>query len=71
MKEQAVDSLLRAEQAAQGGRRLDRVSARALLQTGRLLELGELAFEMRRRLHPDGAVTYIIDRNINYTNVCI
>ena len=25
---------------------------------------------VRRRLHPDGVVTYIIDRNINYTNVC-
>ena len=25
---------------------------------------------MRRRLHPEGVVTYIIDRNINYTNFC-
>jgi cyclic dehypoxanthinyl futalosine synthase len=25
---------------------------------------------VRRRLHPEGVVTYIIDRNINYTNVC-
>ncbi len=25
---------------------------------------------MRRRLHPEGVVTYIIDRNINYTNYC-
>lgn len=25
---------------------------------------------LRRRLHPEGVVTYIIDRNINYTNVC-
>jgi cyclic dehypoxanthinyl futalosine synthase len=25
---------------------------------------------VRRRLHPDGIVTYIIDRNINYTNFC-
>jgi cyclic dehypoxanthinyl futalosine synthase len=28
------------------------------------------ADEMRKRLHPEGIVTYIIDRNINYTNVC-
>ena len=25
---------------------------------------------MRERLHPEGVVTYIVDRNINYTNVC-
>ena len=25
---------------------------------------------MRRKLHPEGVVTYIIDRNINYTNFC-
>jgi cyclic dehypoxanthinyl futalosine synthase len=29
-----------------------------------------LADAVRRRLHPEGVVTYIIDRNINYTNVC-
>ncbi len=33
--------------------------------------LGRLADDMRRRLHPDGIVTYIIDRNVNYTNVCV
>ncbi len=33
-------------------------------------ELGELADRFRAQLHPDGVVTYIIDRNINYTNVC-
>ena len=26
---------------------------------------------MRARKHPDGIVTYIIDRNVNYTNVCV
>ena len=36
-----------------------------------LLELGRLADEARWRLHPEPAVTYIIDRNINYTNVCV
>jgi len=42
----------------------------ALLQGGDLLELGLLADGVRQRLHPEGLVTYIIDRNINYTNVC-
>ena len=36
-----------------------------------LLELGQLADAKRRELHPEGVVTYIVDRNINYTNVCV
>ena len=35
------------------------------------LELGAAADPRRRALHPDGVVTYIIDRNVNYTNVCV
>jgi cyclic dehypoxanthinyl futalosine synthase len=33
--------------------------------------LGEAADAVRRRRHPGGIVTYLIDRNINYTNVCV
>src|SRR6476469_1909690 len=33
--------------------------------------LGELADGVRARQHPGGVVTYIIDRNVNYTNVCV
>lgn len=33
-------------------------------------ELEELAGRLRARLHPDRVVTYVIDRNINYSNVC-
>jgi cyclic dehypoxanthinyl futalosine synthase len=36
-----------------------------------LLELGRLADAERYRHHPDEVVTYIVDRNINYTNVCV
>lgn len=36
-----------------------------------LLELGEAADRMRWALHPEQVVTYIVDRNINYTNVCV
>jgi cyclic dehypoxanthinyl futalosine synthase len=35
-----------------------------------LPELGALADAVRQRKHPDRVVTYIVDRNINYTNVC-
>ena len=36
-----------------------------------LLELGAEADRMRRERHPDDVVTFIVDRNINYTNVCV
>lgn len=42
-----------------------------LYQNAPLLELGELADSVRRELHADGVVSYIVDRNINYTNVCV
>jgi cyclic dehypoxanthinyl futalosine synthase len=34
-------------------------------------ELGRLADALRRRLHPDDVVTYVVDRNVNYSNVCV
>ncbi|HQZ18623.1 MAG TPA: dehypoxanthine futalosine cyclase, partial [Vicinamibacteria bacterium] len=52
------------------GERLSRDEGIFLLRDADLLSLGELADSARRRLHPEGLVTYIIDRNINYTNVC-
>src|SRR5207253_10472016 len=36
-----------------------------------LLELGAEADRIRREKHPHGVVTFIVDRNINYTNVCV
>src|SRR6188768_4074941 len=33
--------------------------------------LGHLADAARRRRHPGNVVTYIIDRNVNYTNICV
>ena len=36
-----------------------------------LVELGMEADRVRQRLHPGNIVSYIIDRNINYTNVCV
>ncbi len=35
-----------------------------------LIGIGMEADAVRRKLHPDGIVSYIIDRNINYTNIC-
>ncbi|MGE5927086.1 MAG: radical SAM protein, partial [Gemmatimonadota bacterium] len=42
-----------------------------LYEQAPLLELGRLADAERWKHHPDPVVTYIIDRNINYTNVCV
>jgi cyclic dehypoxanthinyl futalosine synthase len=54
----------------QGGR----VSAAEALQLYREAPahvLGRLADTIRVRKHPEGVVTYIIDRNVNYTNICV
>ncbi|CAN5713504.1 cyclic dehypoxanthinyl futalosine synthase [soil metagenome] len=42
-----------------------------LYERAPLLDLGQLADAERWRQHPENVVTYIIDRNINYTNVCV
>ncbi|HEY8468843.1 MAG TPA: radical SAM protein, partial [Longimicrobiales bacterium] len=42
-----------------------------VLETTPLLELGARADAVRRERHPGGIVTYIVDRNINYTNLCV
>jgi len=51
--------------------RITRKEGLELLKTADLLGLGMLADNMRKALHPEGVVSFIIDRNINYTNVCI
>jgi len=52
------------------GERLDADEAELLDEKAPLLELGLAADARRRALHPDGVVTYIVSRNVNYTNVC-
>ncbi len=44
--------------------------AASLFRDDDLIGIGMAADALRRKLHPDGVVTYIIDRNINYTNFC-
>ncbi len=52
-------------------RRIDDAEALALLEGGDLLGVGARADAVRRRLHPGDDVTFIVDRNINYTDYCI
>jgi cyclic dehypoxanthinyl futalosine synthase len=61
-------------QIAQGvrqGRRVTADEALRLYRDAPTALLGRLADGVRRRKHPEGVVTYIIDRNVNYTNVCV
>jgi cyclic dehypoxanthinyl futalosine synthase len=53
------------------GRALEREEALYLLQEADLLEVGSLADQVRRRLHPARRVTFVVDRNVNYSNVCL
>ncbi len=53
------------------GQRMDAAEALLLLESGALLEIGEAAHAARLRRHPKQRVGFIIERNINYTNVCI
>jgi len=58
------------EERVIAGHRIAPDEALTLLEHGSLSELGVLADLVRRRMHTGDVVTYIIDRNINYTNVC-
>ena len=51
--------------------RIDAREAQTLYREASTWQLGRLADGIRARRHPDRLVTYIIDRNVNYTNVCV
>jgi cyclic dehypoxanthinyl futalosine synthase len=63
-----IDSIL--QRGADGGR-ITPEEALLLYTDAPFHALGEAADTVRRRRYPDGIVTYLIDRNINYTNVCV
>ena len=55
---------------AAAANRLSADEALALCREADLLALGSLANRRRKQRHPEPVVTYVVDRNINYTNVC-
>jgi cyclic dehypoxanthinyl futalosine synthase len=63
----SLDALL-ADAAA--GERTTADQGMRLYSEAPLFDLGQAADLRRQALHPEGVVTYIVDRNINYTNVC-
>ena len=50
--------------------RLTKQEALKLLREADLKELGRMATQRKKELHPKGITTFVIDRNINYTNIC-
>jgi cyclic dehypoxanthinyl futalosine synthase len=63
----SLDTLLA---RAADGERLSGAEGERLASEASLFDLGLAADTVRRRKHPHGVVTYIVDRNVNYTNVC-
>jgi cyclic dehypoxanthinyl futalosine synthase len=63
----SLDGLL--ARAAEGAR-LSAAEGERLVADASLFDLGLAADAVRRRKHPHDVVTYIVDRNVNYTNVC-
>ncbi|MDF1578826.1 MAG: dehypoxanthine futalosine cyclase [Desulfobulbales bacterium] len=53
------------------GERITVAEGLRLARQGGFHQLGFLADSVRQRLHPEPVVTYVIDRNINYTDICI
>lgn len=63
-------TLQRIREAVEAGRRLTREEGLYLLSEAPLVELGALAQRERFRRFPEAIVTYVVDSNPNYTNVC-
>lgn len=53
------------------GERISVEEAMILANEADLYRLGFLANAVKKRLHPEPIITYVIDRNINYTDICI
>ncbi|GIM48192.1 cyclic dehypoxanthine futalosine synthase [Collibacillus ludicampi] len=66
-KSTPVDEVL---DKALSGERLTLEDGIALYESDDLLKIGSAAKKVMMRLHPDNIVTFVINRNINYTNVC-
>ncbi|OUM98662.1 MAG: dehypoxanthine futalosine cyclase [Paenibacillaceae bacterium ZCTH02-B3] len=62
-----VDRIL---QRALGGERLDVEDVVALFESDQVEKIGRAADEIMRRRHPEPITTFVIGRNINYTNIC-
>src|SRR5438094_2463818 len=67
MRMRSIETIL---ESAGEGTRINSQEAVRLFEEADFLDLASCADSIRQRLHPDNIISYIIDRNINYTNVC-
>lgn len=63
-------TLERIKEKLDGNLSLSREDALWLLTDADLLDVGQLADGVRKARHPQGRVTFVVDRNVNYSNVC-
>ncbi len=66
----AVESTTSILEKVYSDRRLNLEDAIQLFHSDDLIELGMAADYVKQKFHPEPEITYIVDRNINYTNVC-
>jgi|TARA_B100000315_G_scaffold89913_1_gene82704 cyclic dehypoxanthinyl futalosine synthase len=63
-----IDSIL---EKARDGRKVNRKEACLLFKTDDIISLGNTANSIKNSKQPNSIITYIIDRNINYSNICV
>ncbi|MFC1843523.1 cyclic dehypoxanthinyl futalosine synthase [Thermodesulfobacteriota bacterium] len=66
-----MSSLHDIKQKILNSERVSETESLILFRDGNLYDLGFLADFIRKKKHPGPVVTYVIDRNINYTDICI
>ncbi|MBU4344523.1 MAG: dehypoxanthine futalosine cyclase [Desulfobacteraceae bacterium] len=66
-----MDSICKITEKVASNERIDYKEALTLFTDADTLDLAGLADKRRKTLHPEPVVTYVVDRNINYTNVCV
>jgi cyclic dehypoxanthinyl futalosine synthase len=71
-KEGSLQSFLeKCAERLENGIPLNRQEALRIFEKADLLAVGKFADRVRRRLHPEKIVTFVVDRNVNYSNVCV
>lgn len=67
----STPGVLKIFEAVRNSERIDFDQAMELYENADLYDLAALADSIRRKKHPEGMVTFVSDRNINYSNICV
>lgn len=65
-----MSNLINIKESVLAGERINREAAQIIWEQASLGDLATMANSVRQRIHPNNIVSFLIDRNINYTNVC-